>query len=442
LKKKRWLALLAALGLIMGGFLLVRAEMPEELFGPLEPLLEIYEIIQSRYIEKVDPSKLIEGAAKGMLESLDDPYSSWVSPADYEIRQMKQEGRLGGLGIGIATKDGFPTILNVLEGTPAEQVGLKAGDQISAVDGSSTKEISLQELVNRLRGKVGTEVMLTIRREGKFLEFTLTRAAIRKFSVTKRKLDREVGYLRIVDFESGNTAQNVKDILQEFEQENIAALILDLRDNGGGLLTQAVEVADEFLKSGKIVSIEGRDPAASQVYYAQPGEALPDIPLAVLINKGSASASEIVAGAIKDHGRGVLVGTNSFGKEVVQETFSLPNGGAIILTIARYHLPSGKAIEETGIAPDITVEAFEPTEKQKEILSHLQESTAIKNFLRDYPHWEEEDLSHLMQKLHQERIDADEELVRRFLRKEDKDRENDILNDLQLLRAWEVLKER
>ena len=274
------------------------------------------------------------------------------------------------------------------------------------------------------------------------MEFTLTRAAIRKFSVTKRKLDREVGYLRIVDFESGNTAQNVKDILQEFEQENIAALILDLRDNGGGLLTQAVEVADEFLKSGKIVSIEGRDPAASQVYYAQPGEALPDIPLAVLINKGSASASEIVAGAIKDHGRGVLVGTNSFGKEVVQEIFPLPNRGAITLTIARYHLPSGKAIKKTGIVPDISAEAFEPTEKGKEILSHLQDSAAIKNFLRDYPHWEEEDLSHLMQKLHQERIDADEELVRRFLRKEDKDRENDILNDLQLLRAWEVLKER
>lgn len=442
MKKKRWLALLVALGLIMGGFLLVRAEMPQELFGSLEPLLEIYEIIQTRYIEKVDPSKLIEGAVKGMLESLDDPYSSWVSPADYEMRQMKQEGRLGGLGIGIAIKDGFPTILNVLEGTPAEETGLKAGDQISAVDGSSTKEISLRELVRRLRGQVGTEVMLTIQREGKFLEFTLTRAMIREFNIKQEILEGEVGYLHIVDFQSGNTARNVRKALHEFKQEKIAALILDLRDNRGGLLTQAVEVADEFLKSGKIVSTEGRDPAASQVYYAQSGEALPDIPLAVLINKGSASASEIVAGAIKDHGRGVLVGTSSFGKELVLDIFPLPNGGAIILTIARYHLPSGKTIEKTGIVPDITVEAFEPTEKEKEVLSHLQESNIIKNFLRDYPHWEEEDLSHLMQKLHQERIDADEELLRRFLRKEDKDRENDILNDLQLLRAWEVLKER
>ncbi len=440
MKKKRWLALAAALGLIMGGFLLVRAEIPEELFGPLEPLLEIYEIIQTRYIEKVDPSKLMEGAVKGMLESLDDPYSYWISPADYEIRQMKQEGRLGGLGIRIAIEDDFPTILDIFEGTPAEKAPLKAGDQISTVDAWSTKEISLQELANRLTGKVGTEVMLTIQREGKLLEFTLTRAMIRKFSVTRRKLDGEVGYLRIVDFESGNTARNVKDILREFEQEKIAALILDLRNNGGGLLTQAVEVADEFLKSGKIVSIEERDPAASQVYYAQPGELLPDIPLAVLIDKGSASASEIVAGAIKDHGRGVLVGTNSFGKEVVQDQFPLPDGGAITLAIARYHLPSGKAIEKTGIVPDIAVEAFQPTEKQKEILSHLEESTAIKNFLRDYPHWEEENLSHLMQKLDQEGIDADEELVRRFLREEDKDKENDIFNDLQLLRAWEVLR--
>jgi carboxyl-terminal processing protease len=442
LKKKRWLALLVALGLIMGGFLLVRAEMPEELFGPLEPLLEIYDIIQTRYIEKVDPSKLIEGAAKGMLESLDDPYSSWVSPADYEMRQMKQEGRLGGLGITIAIENDFPTILDIFEGTPAEKAPLKVGDQIRAVDGSSTKETTLEEVANRLKGEVGTRVSLTIRREGKFLEFTLTRAVIRKFSVTKRKLDGEVGYLRIVDFESGNTAQNVKDVLREFEQERIVALILDLRDNGGGLLTQAVEVADEFLKSGRIVSIEGRDPAASQIYYAQPGELLSDIPLAVLINKGSASASEIVAGAIKDHRRAVLVGTNSFGKEVVQEIFPLPNRRAVTLTIARYYLPSGKAIEKTGIAPDISAEAFQPTEKEKETLSHLQESAAIKNFLKDYPHWEKENLRGLMQELHQEGIDADEELVRRFLRKEDKDRENDIFNDLQLLRAWEVLRRR
>jgi carboxyl-terminal processing protease len=255
-------------------------------------------------------------------------------------------------------------------------------------------------------------------------------------------LDGEVGYLQIGDFESGNTAQNVKDILREFEQEKIVALILDLRDNGGGLLTQAVGVADEFLKSGKIVSIEERDAAASQVYYAQPGELLSDIPLAVLINKESASASEIVAGAIKDHGRGILVGTDSFGKGTVQDIFPLPNGGAITVTIARYYLSSGKTIEETGIVPDIAVEAFQTTEKQKEILSHLEESTAIKNFLRDYPHWEKENLSHLMQKLDQEEIDADEELLRRFLRKEDKDKENDIFNDLQLLRAREVLKAR
>lgn len=437
MKKKRWLALLVALGLIMGVFLLARAQMPEGFLMPLQPLLETYEIIQSRYIEKLDPSKLIKAAVEGMLESLGDPYSYWIDPADYEMRQMKQEGRLGGLGIGIKTKDGFPTVLNVLEGTPAEQVGLKAGDRISAVDGSSTKGISRQELVKRLKGEVGTQVMLTIRREEKFLEFTLIR---REINVTKSTLDGKVGYLQIGDFESGNTAQNVKDILREFEQEKIVALILDLRDNGGGLLTQAVGVADEFLNSGKIVSIEERDAAASQVYYAQPGELLSDIPLAVLINKESASASEIVAGAIKDHGRGVLVGTDSFGKGTVQDIFPLPNGGAITVTIARYYLSSGKTIEGTGIVPDIAVEAFQTTEKQKEILSHLEESAAIKNFLRDYPHWEEENLSHLMQKLDQEGIDADKELLKRFLRKEDKDKENDIFNDLQLLRAWEVLK--
>ena len=440
MNKKRWLALGTALSLIMGGFLLVRAEMLEEPFTPLQPALEIYEIIQTRYIEKVEPSKLMEGAVKGMLESLDDPYSSWISPVDYEMREMKQEGRLGGLGIGITTKEGFPTILHVLEGTPAEEAGLRAGDQIGSIDGSSTKEISLEEVANRLRGMVGTQVSLTIQREGKPLEFILTRAIIREFSIKTGTLDGEVGYLHILEFQSGNTARNVREALHEFKQEKISALILDLRDNGGGLLTQAVEVVDEFLESGKIVSIEGRDPASSQVYYAQPGGALPDIPLAVLINKGSASASEIVAGTIKDHGRGVLVGTNSFGKERVQETFPLPNGGAIALTIARYYLPSEKAIEKKGIVPDITAEAFQPTEEEKEVLTALQESSTIKNFLRDHPHWERENLSHFMQKLHQEGIDADEELVRRVLREEDKDKENDILNDLQLLRAWEVLR--
>lgn len=426
----------------MGGFLLARAQMPEGLLAPLQPLLETYEIIQTRYIEKVDPSKLVKGAVKGMMESLGDPYSSWISPDEYERREMIQEGRLGGLGIRIATRDGLPTILHVLEGTPAERAGLKVRDQIRAVDGRSTEGITLEEVANRLRGKVGTRVGVTIRREGKPLEFTLTRAAIREFNIKKDKLDGGVGYLQIMEFQSGNTAKNMKEALHEFRQERIVALILDLRDNGGGLLTQAVEVTDEFLNSGKIVSIEGRDPAGFQVYYAQPGEALPDIPLAVLINKGSASASEIVAGAIRDHERAVLVGTNSFGKGTVQETSPLPNGGGISLTVARYYLPSGETIKETGIVPDITVEAFEPTEEERRTLADLEESNTIKSFLEDHPHWEIENLSHLMQKLNQEGIDADEELVRRFLREEDRDEENDFLNDLQLLRAWEALKAR
>ena len=442
LNKKRWLAIGAVLGLIMGGFLLVRAQTPQGLLMPLQPLLETYEIIQTRYIEKVDPSKLVEGAVKGMVESLGDPYSSWIDSAEHERREMIQQGRLGGLGVRITTRDAFPTILHVLEGTPAEKAGLKAGDQISVVDGRSTRETSLEEVANRLRGKVGTRVKLTIQREEKPLEFTLTRAIIREFTIKKEKLDEEVGYLHIVDFQSGNTAKNVKEALHEFRQEKIVALILDLRDNGGGLLTQAVEVTDEFLNSGKIVSVEGRDPTGSQVYHAQAGEALPDIPLAVLINEGSASASEIVAGAIKDHGRGLLVGTDSFGKGTVQETFPLPNGGAVTMTIARYYLPSGETIKETGIVPDITVEAFQPTEKQNEALAGLQESNTIESFLGDHPHWERENLRPLIQKLNQEGIDADEELVRRLLRKKDRDEENDFLNDLQLLRAWEVLKAR
>lgn len=442
MNKKRWLAIGAALALIMGGFLLARAQTPQGLLMPLQPVLETYEIIQTRYIEKVDPSKLVEGAVKGMVESLGDPYSSWIDSAEHERREMIQQGRLGGLGIRIAPRDAFPIILHVLEGTPAEKVGLKAGDQISVVDGRSTRETSLEEIASILRGKVGTRVKLTIQREEKSLEFTLIRAMIREFTIRTSTLDGGVGYLQILEFQSGNAAQNAKEALHEFRQEKIVALILDLRNNGGGLLTQAVEVADEFLNSGKIVSVRGRNPTAPRVYHAQAGEALPDIPLAVLINEGSASASEIVAGAIKDHGRGVLVGTDSFGKGTVQETFPLPNGGAVTMTIARYYLPSGETIKETGIVPDITVEAFQPTEKQNEALAGLQESNAIESFLGDHPQWERENLRPLIQKLNQEGIDADEELVRRLLREEDKNKENDFLNDLQLLRAWEVLKVR
>ncbi len=442
MNKKRWLAIGAVLGLTMGGFLLVRAQTPQGLLMPLQPVLETYEIIQTRYIEKVDPSKLVEGAVKGMVESLGDPYSSWIDSAEHERREMIQQGRLGGLGVRIAIRDAFPTILHVLEGTPAEKVGLEAGDQISVADGKSTKEASLEEVASRLRGKVGTPVKLTIQREEKSLEFTLTRAIIREFTIRASTLDGGIGYLQILEFQSGNTAQNVKEALHGFRQEKIVALILDLRDNGGGLLTQAVEVADEFLNSGKIVSVQGRDPTRSRAYHAQAGEALPDIPLAVLINEGSASASEIVAGAIKDHGRGVLVGTDSFGKGTVQETFPLPNGGAVTMTIARYYLPSGETIEETGIVPDITVEAFQPTEKQSEALAVLQESNTITSFLGDHPQWERENLRPLIQKLNQEGIDTDEELVRKLLRKEDNNKENDFLNDLQLLRAWEVLKAR
>ena len=443
-KDKGFLIIIVILSLIIGGFLLVKVQAGSNLFSELKPFLEtIYQVIQSQYIKRINPSKLIEGAIKGMIESLEDPHSYWMDAESYKEMEQEKEGQFGGLGIQITLKDEFITIVSPLEGTPASEAGLQPRDRIIEINGESTQGITLTGAMKKLRGEPGTTVELTIQREGEkdSLFFIITRDIIKFPNVKQKLLDENIGYIKIIGFTNENTARDLRNALVDLKARGIVALILDLRYNPGGLLTQAVEVADEFLSSGIIVSTQGRDPSQNQDYYArQQGEGL-ELPLIILINEGSASASEIVAAAIKDNQRGTLIGSKSFGKGTVQSVIPLKNYGAIVLTTAKYLTPSGISMEDEGIEPRIKVEAFKPTEEEEKILAKLRESKLIAEFLTQYPYWEEVDLASLISELEKEETEVDEGLLRRFLRWEDDNEENDIFNDPQLLRAIKIFRE-
>ncbi len=442
-KDKGFLIIIVILSLIIGGFLFTKVQAGSNLFSELKPLLETYQAIQSQYIEKIKPSRLIEGAIKGMIEFLKDPHSYWMDAESYKGMEQEKKGEFGGLGIQITLKNEFITIVSPLEGTPASEAGLQPWDKIIEINGESAEGITLTEAMKKLRGEPGTVIRLTIQREGEkdSLLFIITRDIIKFPNVKQKLLDENIGYIKIVGFTNENTVRDLRNALVDLKARGIVALILDLRYNPGGLLTQAIEVADEFLSSGIIVSTQGRDPSQNQVYNAQEkGDGL-ELPLIVLINEGSASASEIVAAAIKDNQRGTLIGSKSFGKGTVQSVIPLKNYGAIALTTAKHLTPSGMSIEDEGIEPCIKVEAFRPSEEEKKILAKLRESKLIAEFLTQYPYWEEVDLASLISELEKEETKVDEGLLRKFLRWEDNNEENDIFNDLQLLEAIEILRE-
>jgi len=439
-KNKRFLVIIVILSSIIGLFLFARVQ-GSDFLSELGPLITAYRAIQNEYIEKVEPSQLMEGAIKGMIESLEDPYSHWMDEEIYNEMKQEKEGEFGGVGIQISIEDNFLTIISPLEGSPASKAGLEPKDRIIKIDGESAEKITLTEAMKKLRGEPGTEVKMTIQRreEENPLEFTITRAIIKFPNIKEETLKENIGYIKIVGFTNENTAEDLRKALIKLKTIQIEALILDLRYNPGGLLTQAVEVADEFLSSGVIVSIKGRDSSQNQVYSAhQQGEG-EKIPLIILINQGSASASEIVASAIKENKRGILLGEKTFGKGTVQAIIPINKEGAMTLTTAKYYTPSEISIEGEGIEPDIKVEAFKLTEEEKEILVKLKESKLIEEFLIQYPYWEQVDLTSLRSELEKEEITIEKELLQRFLRQEDKNKDNDILNDLQLLEAIEIL---
>ena len=348
----------------------------EGLFVNLEPFIEALNFVRFKYIKKdIDLNKVIQGAIQGMLKALDDPYTRYMDPQALKREQEDMFlGHFGGLGIIISIKDDQLTIISPIEDTPAYRAGIKAGDKIVEIDGKSTEGIGLDEAVNILRGEKGTQVILGIKRENveEILEFTIIRDIIEVKAVKKKIIgeDNNIGYIRITTF-NVNTEPELKEVLNEFRKDNnIQGIILDLRNNAGGLLDSAIEVASKFVKEGPVVHIKDRD--GIQVTVQSRGNQYPQWPLFVLVNEGSASASEIVAGAIQDSGRGKLLGERTFGKGVVQQVFNLFDGSGIVITTSEYFTPNERSINHIGIEPDILVEPAEDGEQDMQLNKAIQ----------------------------------------------------------------------
>lgn len=325
-----------------------------DLFG------DIFERIRAQYVEEVEAADLIEAAIDGMLTSL-DPHSSYLSPKDAADMRVQTRGSFGGLGIEVTQEEGFVRVVSPMDGTPAADAGMESGDYITHVDGEALMGLTLDNAVNMLRGPVGSEIIITVVREGvdEPFDVSIIRDTIKLTAATARTVDHTI-VLRVTTF-NDQTYSNMSDgLAREVEalggMENVEGVVLDLRNNPGGLLTQAIAVSDAFLESGEIVSTRGRNPGESERVNAEAGDLAEAKPMVVLINGGSASASEIVAGALQDHHRAIVVGTKSFGKGSVQTVMPLASDGAMRLTTARYYTPSGRSIQALGVSPDIVVE--------------------------------------------------------------------------------------
>ncbi len=353
------------LGLALGALLSlgqgVLAEKSSSSSLPLDDLrtfTEIFAKIKNDYVEPVEDSKLLENAIRGMLAGL-DPHSAYLVPEDYQDLQAGTSGEFGGLGIEVGMEDGFVKVIAPIDDTPAERAGVEAGDLIIRLNDTPVKGMSLSDAVKIMRGKPGTEISLTIIREGeeKPLKITILRDVIKVTSVKSRTLEKGYGYVRITQFQS-RTGESLRESVSSLKQENegdLKGIVLDLRNNPGGVLSSAVSVSDAFLKKGIIVYTEGRLDEAKLKFNAKPNDILNGAPIVVLVNGGSASASEIVAGALQDHKRAVIMGAKTFGKGSVQTILPMENGSALKLTTARYYTPSGTSIQASGITPDIAL---------------------------------------------------------------------------------------
>ena len=330
-----------------------------ETYKELDRFGDVFTLVRADYVDKVNDEKLVEGAINGMLTSL-DPHSNYLDAKDFSDMKVQTRGEFGGLGIEVSMESGFVKVVSPIDDTPAAHAGLKPGDLITQIDGTPVQGLTLPQAVEKMRGPVNSEITLTIRRkEREPFDVKLTRAVIRIQSVRSHLENGNIGYIRITSFNE-QTDVGLNAAMKSLKQESnnkLIGVVLDLRNNPGGLLDQAVAVSDAFIDKGEIVSTRGRRPDDAQRYDARGHDIASGLPMAVLINGGSASASEIVAGALKDHHRAVLMGTRSFGKGSVQTIIPLAGHGAMRLTTARYYTPSGRSIQAEGIEPDITVEA-------------------------------------------------------------------------------------
>ncbi|MEK7210444.1 MAG: S41 family peptidase [Candidatus Binatota bacterium] len=422
IKKNRSFILLLLFALGLGLFLSGQgnvAAIPKEDYESLETFTNILAIVRKNYVDEVNTKEMITGAINGMLNSM-DPHSAYLTPELYKELQMDTQGRFGGLGIEITVRNGILTVVSPIEDTPAFKAGVKAGDQILKIEDEFTKDMTIMQAVKKMRGPKGSKINLSIKREGAsdLLNFSIVRDTIRVQSVRSRMLEEGYAYIRLAQFQE-RSDRDLQRALEKLSSEKggIKGLVLDLRNNPGGLLTQAVRVADLFLDSGLIVYTEGRSDNQKQKYFARKEGSWTDIPMVALVNGGSASASEIVAGALQDHKRAVILGTKTFGKGSVQTILPLDDNSALRLTTARYYTPKGRSIQATGIVPDIIMENVPVQETKAEEKKRLG--------LR------EENLpGHLQNQQEQKEKEKSTQ----------QDREDNIENDAQLKRALELLK--
>ena len=328
----------------------------KDIYKKIDLFGEVLEKINNEYVDEIDQSESMDSAINGLLQSL-DPYSAYMSPEIFDEMQTETSGEFGGLGIEVSMESGVVKVISPIDDTPASRAGIKAGDYIVKIDDTQVQGKSLAEAVDLMRGPVGSGIELTIRRRGekKALTFNIKREIIQIASVKSDLLENNIGYVRLTSFNDNSGKQIEKEIKKFETNKNVKSYILDLRNNPGGLLSQAIKITDFFLDNGEIVSTKSRRASENRRWFAKQGDLTNGKTLIVLINYGSASASEIVAGALKDHKRAILLGENSFGKGSVQSIIPLKNNGAIRLTVAKYYLPSGKSISDVGVSPDIDI---------------------------------------------------------------------------------------
>jgi carboxyl-terminal processing protease len=437
-QRKSWLvaaglALLLAVLLSGGGGVEKVAAVPKESYEGLETFTNILAIVQKNYVDEVETKQLIEGAINGMLAAL-DPHSAYLTPDLYRELQVDTKGSFGGLGIEITNRNGVLTVVSPIEDTPAYRAGVKAGDQILKIEGEFTKDMTLVDAVKKMRGPKDTKVTLTLKRENlpELFDVTLTREIIKIQSVKSRMLEKGYGFIRVTQFQE-RTDDDLERALKRLDREagGLQGLVLDLRNDPGGLLTQAVKVADLFLDSGLIVYTDGRLENQKQKYFAHKPGTWADFPMVVLVNSGSASASEIVAGALQDQKRALVLGTPTFGKGSVQTILPLDDTAALRLTTARYYTPSGRSIQATGIVPDIV----------------LEQTTMVAKAERPGPVLREADLPrHLKERDGKGRPEAPEpteqtpEAVPLDIKEGELGADPQLDHALELLKSWQVFK--
>ena len=444
-----WISLVLVLLVVItaSGLNRIFAGDAENTYEQLRLFNEIFNLLRTEYYDedKVKPDVLVPGAIDGMIEALEDPHTSYLPKEMYQELQTDTKGEFGGLGIVIGKRDDWITVISPIDDTPAAKKGLRSGDKIISINGETTEGFTTMDAVKLLRGKVGTSVTITIKRESVSEPFdvTIVRGVIKLETVKSTTIDDDIGYIRISQF-SEPTAEALTEHLADLIGRNVESLIIDLRNNPGGLLSSVVEIADMFLEEGTIVSTKGRNAAQNQFFTARETAMVPSLPLLILVNEGSASASEIFAGAMKDNKRGILLGRKTFGKGSVQTVRELPDGSGIRITTALYYTPSGVSINTIGIEPDEIVNEIELTPEEVEAVNKLNETTIIGDFVSSTPDYSNEDVKDFTMTLRDEGFDLRPVIVRRLIKNEvEKNRMPSLVDldyDVQLKYAVDMLR--